>query len=595
MTGVGRTIDRRAFLAGVVGTAAGSAGCLGQLQASVDRDTPEQVSLSIMTVPADEDRAPVQIARHLAENLARGGIDATVQPVTTEQLLRDVLINHDFELYVGQYPGFFDPDYLYGLVHSRFAEEQGWQNPFGYANVSEVDGLLERQRQANDRETVLEELQAVLLEEAPFSVIVYPEEPRAIREDRYSGWRHRSLEQPLGYLSLDAHEAARREGDREADTLYMGITDRRITRNRNPFAVEFRHRGIIMGLMYDSLGRHLNGSIVPWLARDWEWNDGPRTTIRLRLREGLQWHDGEALTATDVAFTYRFLLDTTMSDENPVIPTPRFRSRSSLVESVEVIGDREVEFSLVDCREEVGLRALTVPLVPAHVWRERTDVTSITGVEGSNVTEALVWDNPEPVGSGPLQYADAIVDERLELTRFDDHFLRDELPDDTALEEFAGGPPYEWIRFLYSPSQANLVELLQAGRLDASAASLTATEVPRAERASNVSVRVERTNAHYHVGFNNRNAPLSNPRFRAAVARLVDREYLRTEIFEGFATPSLSPLGLRTTAGDEWQSNHSNGFAGRSGTGTVDETTAHELFREAGYMYNENDELVARQ
>ncbi|MFC7223299.1 ABC transporter substrate-binding protein [Halalkalicoccus sp. GCM10025322] len=595
MTGVGRTIDRRAFLAGVVGTAAGSAGCLGQLQASVDRDTPEQVSLSIMTVPADEDRAPVQISRHLTENLARGGIDATVQPVTTEQLLRDVLINHDFELYVGQYPGFFDPDYLYGLVHSRFAEEQGWQNPFGYANVSEVDGLLERQRQANDRETVLEELQAVLLEEAPFSVIVYPEEPRAIREDRYSGWRHRSLEQPLGYLSLDAHEAARREGDREADTLYMGITDRRITRNRNPFAVEFRHRGIIMGLMYDSLGRHLNGSIVPWLARDWEWNDGPRTTIRLRLREGLQWHDGEALTATDVAFTYRFLLDTTMSDENPVIPTPRFRSRSSLVESVEVIGDREVEFSLVDCREEVGLRALTVPLVPAHVWRERTDVTSITGVEGSNVTEALVWDNPEPVGSGPLQYADAIVDERLELTRFDDHFLRDELPDDTALEEFAGGPPYEWIRFLYSPSQANLVELLQAGRLDASAASLTATEVPRAERASNVSVRVERTNAHYHVGFNNRNAPLSNPRFRAAVARLVDREYLRTEIFEGFATPSLSPLGLRTTAGDEWQSNHPNGFAGRSGTGTVDETTAHELFRKAGYMYNENDELVARQ
>lgn len=579
----------------MVGTAAGSAGCLGQLQASVDRDTPEQVSLSIMTVPADEDRAPVQISRHLAENLARGGIDATVQPVTTEQLLRDVLINHDFELYVGQYPGFFDPDYLYGLVHSRFAEEQGWQNPFGYANVSEVDGLLKRQRQANDRETVLEELQAVLLEEAPFSVIVYPEESRAIRKDRYSGWRHRSLEQPLGYLSLDAHEAARREGDREADTLYMGITDRRITRNRNPFAVEFRHRGIITGLMYDSLGRHLNGSIVPWLARDWEWNDGPRTTIRLRLREGLRWHDDEALTAADVAFTYRFLLDTTMSDENPVVPTPRFRSRSSLVESVEVIGDHEVEFSLVDCRKEVGLRALTVPLVPAHVWRERTDVTSITGVEGSNVTEALVWDNPEPVGSGPLQYADAIVDERLELTRFDDHFLRDELPDDTALEEFAGGPPYERIRFLYSPSQANLVELLEAGRLDASAASLTATEVPRAERASNVSVRVERTNAHYHVGFNNRNAPLSNPRFRAAVTRLVDREYLRTEIFEGFAMPSLSPLGLRTTAGDEWQSNHPNGFAGRSGTGTVDETTAHELFREAGYMYNENDELVARQ
>jgi peptide/nickel transport system substrate-binding protein len=584
----GGSIDRRAFLAGATGVAAGSAGCLGRFQAGVDRDNPEQVSLALKTVPADEDGISVRIARHLSENLERAGIDASVQPVTTEQLLRDVLINHDFDLYVGQHPGFLDPDYLYGFLHSRFIEEQGWQNPFGYANVSEVDELLDEQRYANDRTAVLEELQRVLLEELPLAIIAYPDEPRAIREDRYSGWAHRSLEQPLGYLSLDAHQGATDDGVREADTLHMGMTDRRVTRNRNPFAVEFRHRGVITGLMYDPLGQWIDGSIEPWLAQGWEWDEsGP--TIRLRLREGLTWHDGEELTAADVAFTYRFLADTTVADDDPVVPAPRFRSRSSLIEGVEVIGHREVELRLVASGEAVGLRALTVPIIPMHVWEEQTELASLTGVDRNNATEALLWDNPEPIGSGPLQYADAVTDDSLELVRFDDHFLAREEVDD-ALEEFAGGPPYERILFQYSPSQANLIELL-----DATTTGLMATEIPRADQASNVALRVESTSAHYHVGFNARIAPLSNPRFRSAIGRLIDREFLRTEVFDGFATPALSALGPRSEVEDRWQPNHEQGFLGQSGTGTIDEETAFDLFREAGYTYNEENELLARQ
>lgn len=593
---MGEPLDRRAYLAAMAGAAAGSAGCLDRFQAAVDRDAPEQVALSIKTVPADEDGIPVRIARHLSDNLERAGVDPTIQPVTTEQLLRDVLVNHDFDLYVGQYPGFLDPDYLYAFVHSRFGEEQGWQNPFGYVNVSEVDELLEEQRHANDRIELLERLQEALLEEAPFAVVAYPGEPRAIRDDRYSGWRPGSLEGPLGYLGLEAHEGASQDGERDAGVLHMGITDRRITRNRNPFAVEFRDRGIITGLIYDSLGREVDDSIEPWLAREWEWEGGARPTIRLHLRDGLNWHDGETITADDVAFTYRFLADTTMTDDSPVVPAPRFREYSSLVEDVSTTGAREVELSLVRCREEVGLRALTVPLVPSHVWSEQTEPTSIAGIEGDTVTEALVWDNPEPVGSGPLRYAESIPDERLELVRFDDHFLTHEgfEPAD-PLEEFAGGPPFERVRFLYSPSQANLIEQLEVGEIDATAVGLTAMEVPRADRADGVSLQIERTSAHYHVGFNARNAPLSNPRFRNAVTRLFDRELLRTEVFEGLASPTFSPIGPEAPLEEHWQPGHPRGFAGQSGSGRINEETARELFREAGYMYNEDEELIARQ
>nr|WP_303650234.1 ABC transporter substrate-binding protein [Halalkalicoccus sp. NIPERK01] len=575
-------------MSGVAGAFAANAGCLSRFQASVDRDTPEQVSLSIATVPADEDPVPVRIARHLAETFAAAGIDVGLQPVTAEKLWRNVLLNQDFAVYVGQYPGYVDPDHLYGLLHSRFSEEPGWQNPFGYVNVPGVDEPLETQRGASDgtRSAALSALVEAAREEAPLSVVAYPEELRAVRTDRYAGWDYRSLESPLGYLGLQGRNAAE-NGGRAPDTLRLGITDRRITHNLNPLAVEYRDRWIVTGLLYDPLGRYVEGEIEPWLASDWSWLDD---RLRVSLREGLTWHDGEALTAADVAFTYRLLEDTTYTEENPTVPAPCFRAQSTLVGGVEVTGERTVEFAL-DADPEIGLHALTVPILPMHVWEERTTLTSIAGFDLDNVTEALVVNNMDPVGSGPLRFEAATPDSRLELVRNEDHFLVG--LSDGSLPAFAGGPPYERMVFVYSPSQANVVEGVQAGDFDASARALPPTEIERAEGASEVELAGGATSAYYHVGFNTRNAPLSNPRFRRALSRLLDREFLRTEVFDGHAIPAFSPITVGGPS-DEWYTGHGSGFAGESGTGTVDPEVAHDLFREAGYIYNESGELVVR-
>lgn len=587
MTGPERPIERRVLLAGVAGALAPSSGCLNRFQASVDRDTPEQASLSIMTVPTDEDVVPVGIARHLAETLGAAGIDVGLQPVTTEKLWRNVLLNQSFDLYVGQHPGYRDPDYLYGLLHSRFSEEPGWQNPFGYVNVPGVDEPLEIQRQSDDRDRALAELADAVRQETPLSVVAYPEEPRAVRTDRYAEWNHRSLESPLGYLGLEERNAGP-QGSREANTIHLGITNRRITHSLNPLAAEYRHRWIITGLLYDPLGRVIEDEVEPWLASDWSWTDD---RLRVRLREDLAWHDGKDLTADDVAFTYRLLWDTTYTEDNPTVPAPCFRSRSTLVEAVEAVDERTVELT-IDADREVGLRALTVPVLPRHVWEERTALTSIAGFNLDNVTEALVANNLNPVGSGPLRLETVEPDDRLELVRSDDHFLRT-LPDDDPLGSFAGGPPYERMVFVYSPSELNVVDGIQAGDLDASADAVTPAEVPHIRDASEVEIEFESTSAYYHVGFNARNAPLSNPRFRHAISRLFDREYIRTEVFEEYATPAFSPIAVGGPD-DEWQPNHESGFVGESGTGIVEPEDARELFREAGYIYNENAELLVR-
>ena len=588
--------DRRTFLAAAGATAtATTAGCLDRIQASVDRNPPEQVSVTIKMVPRDEDNAPIAIARHLADNLGRAGADVQLEPMASEQLRRDVLINREFDIYITHHPGHADPDYLYGFLHSRFVEEAGWQNPLGYANVSSVDEQLETQRvtEGSERREVLGDLQRTAVEDAPLIVVAFPDEPRAVRTDRYRGWARRSLDEPLAYIGLDALDE-NAEDDRDASTLHVGILDRRPTRNLNPFSVEFRNRGTITGLLYDPLGRNIERSIEPWLAESWEWDRFRGSpTLRVQLREGLEWHDGESLTAADVAFTYRFLKDTTMADGDPVVPSPRFRSESTLVDSVDVEDDLTLRIRFVDSTQTVARRALTVPIIPEHVWEGRTQMTEIAGITVDHVTEALIVDNTEPVGSGPLRFADATPNERLELARYDDHFLqRDGVTGATG--EFSGAPPYERVEFQFFPSDATMVELLRDGSLDATAMGISATEVPRAGRAANVSLEIERTSAFYHIGFNSRNAPFSNPRFRQAVSRLIDREHIRREVFHQFATPALSPLFDTVTVPTDlqWEPDHELGYVGESGDGEVDPETARELFREAGYSYNDDDELL---
>jgi len=44
------------------------------------------------------------------------------------EMLKAVLIDHDFDIYVGLHPADYDPDFLYETLHSTYANEAGWQN-----------------------------------------------------------------------------------------------------------------------------------------------------------------------------------------------------------------------------------------------------------------------------------------------------------------------------------------------------------------------------------------------------------------------------------------------------------------------------------
>lgn len=595
-----RTISRRSALAGT-GAAIASAGCIGRARNLAGRDRTSQLALEITTLPADSDPNAIRIARHLSEHLNEVGIDARVDTMAEADLRRSVLLNHDFDMYVGQYTETkpFDPDALYALTHSSFTAEPGWQNPFGFTELA-VDDLLDEQRSADDdrRGSVVDSLQEAVCDQQPFTLVAFPDTLTAINDSRYTGWETARPTSVPGLLQLTAVE------DIEEPTLRLTTTDERITENWNPIAAEYRRHGTFTALLYDPLARIHGGTTIPWLAADWEWTEPG--TLRIELREAT-WHDDEPLTASDVAFTYEFLTDTSMGSAETPIPTPKFRGRSSVVQETTVVDGSTVDLHVGDVNRTVGERALQLPILPEHVWEDLTDTVAVAGIEiDGDTTEALVWNNEEPVGSGPLRFADATADEEVVLERNPDHFLqrleRSEDDDGEATVEgvptsYVGQPAFDSLVLEVVPSDIAGVQQVGDSLADATASNLGPDAVPRIGREADARLVSTRSAAFYHIGYNVRRAPLSNPRFRGILAGLIDKAALIDDAFDGYAEPATSPLARSPDWVPESLSFTDGAdavypFYGDDGDLAVEE--AQDAFREAGYRFNEAGELLAR-
>lgn len=608
------TTSRRALL-GAAGAAglAGTAGCLNiqRARALFGRDSTERVTLTIKTLPTDADPWAIRTARFLADKLEAVGIGTKVVPTGHIALLRDVLVNQSFDLYVARAPAFTDPDYLRSLLHSKFGSEPGWQNPFGYANLATDDLLVAQRRQTGDRRReTLKKVQNAVVRDQPFSVVAYPDEIHAHRNDRFQGWGGHRFQSQLSYLTLEPPatnvEGLRWDRSNQSDggtgttserarTLRMTTTDSRAPENMNPLAVEYRSMDEIVGLLYDPLGQWIDGQVRPWLAEEWTWQSdvGTGPTLDVSLRDDLSWHDGTAITAHDVAFTYQFLKDTSMGGFQSPLPAPRFRGRSSLVEDVAAYDDETVRIQFVPSSRWVASRSLTVPVLPAHVWRTKTERATLAGVDsGREVTEAVIWNNREPMGSGPLAFDRSVRRELVALEPADEHFLyRDNLDDHLA--PYQGGLAFDRLEFLVTPSGSAAVELVQDGTADGTATGVTPSAVPRIGRSDTVELSTRPSRSFYHVGFNVRKSPYGNPRFRRAVARLLDKQYLVESVFDGYASPAATPLAHHRTRSDSlsWTGQDPElPFPGDNGE--LDVERARKAFREAGYRYTEDGKLV---
>ena len=87
----------------------------------------------------------------------------------------------------------------------------------------------------------------------------------------------------------------------------------------------------VIGLMFDGLtNQKKDGTVIPALAESWKTSsDG--MTYTFKLRSGLKWSDGQAITADDVKFTYALAYDPAYKD----FASPRRGDLSKYIKSID--------------------------------------------------------------------------------------------------------------------------------------------------------------------------------------------------------------------------------------------------------------------
>ncbi|MDO9491522.1 ABC transporter substrate-binding protein [Acetobacterium sp.] len=122
-------------------------------------------------------------------------------------------------------------------------------------------------------------------------------------------------------------------------------------------------------------------------------------TYTFKIRDGVKFHDGETLTAADVVFTIKSIMEPSVNSSRAT----DFRE----VASIEKVDDLTVKIVLKQTFPPL-LDKLTVGIVPEHVFT------------GKNINDSDF--NHNPIGCGPYKFVSWTTGESLTMTRFADFY-----------------------------------------------------------------------------------------------------------------------------------------------------------------------------
>ena len=172
--------------------------------------------------------------------------------------------------------------------------------------------------------------------------------------------------------------ATQAEDIKQGGTLTVPIINTGFVDNFNPYTTG----DLLHGIMFEPLVvfNNMTGETDYRLAESIEYSDDLKT-ITLKLRDGLKWSDGEALTAEDVVFSFL------ITKEAPAFDQKGIWSGKNLTE-IKAVDDKTVTFSLNNADSTFIWNLAGYHIVPEHIWSKAEDLTTYT--------------NPNPVGSGPM-------------------------------------------------------------------------------------------------------------------------------------------------------------------------------------------------
>ncbi|TKX47207.1 hypothetical protein EXE41_06160 [Halorubrum sp. SD690R] len=250
------------------------------------------------------------------------------------------------------------------------------------------------------------------------------------------------------------------------------------------------------------------GQAIGHVAKSWETSeDGASYTWT--IQEGITWHDGEPLTAEDVAFTFRSIKE---------YDWPYLGSLSSVIadpDQITVEDEYTVTTPLTQPYAALPLVLADLGLViPKHIWSEFDNPTEASNTE-------------DPIGSGPFVFEN----------REQDQFINFSVDD----EYWGEVPDYDSVRIEIIASTDSQVLTMKEGSGDMLRLQ-PGQYVEEIESANNLEVVEGGSTYVTYLGINTNREPLSDEALRKAMAYAVDRDTVAELVNAGYATPGYSPV-----------------------------------------------------
>ena len=291
------------------------------------------------------------------------------------------------------------------------------------------------------------------------------------------------------------------------------------------------------------------------LATDWEQSDDGLTWT-FNVRDDVTWHDGQPLTAGDIAYTFNWILDQKVGNFIDYLP---------FTDEITAPNDTTLEW-----KTTIPTGA---PVYPPYVYIMPEHVLS----QYDKKSDFKKWKGfPDPIGSGPF---------RLVEWRRGDFWRLEANPD-----YWGGAPKIDEFVFRVFQNEDAVIEALKQGEIDF-ADELSANLFDSLTDESNVTANVGSPSYFIQMSFNqctnevayckdtgfNHHPATLDPDFRLAVEHAIDREVLVDRVKLGYGTP-----GATVIMQPKWHQDPPDLV-------TYDPDEANRILDEAGYADTDND------
>lgn len=249
---------------------------------------------------------------------------------------------------------------------------------------------------------------------------------------------------------------------------------------------------------YDSLFRRKpNGDIVPQLAESYEFISP--TELKITLRKGVKFHNGDPLTIEDVIFSLERMKS-----------IPAAGIMVSDIDKVEKVDDRTIKIILKQSSAPILFslaHPLTAILNKKYVEEKQGNIST------------------DPMGTGPYKFVSWGDGEKIEAVAFDDYFL--------------GRPKIDKLIFRSIAEDSSRVAALETGEVDI-AYGIPAIDTETIEKDDKLSLISEPTTAVEYITTNNRKEPFNNVDFRKALNYAINKQSIVDSVYMGRAKVAKS-------------------------------------------------------